>query len=181
MLQNLYYKGKENRTMSLNTPEEHHPLPDVADNFKRIWNTPEKHHPSPNVADNFNAPEVVDSDDMEIDDDCMETNYILCKNSANTPKRTRTICGGGSYKVRNRRYGQRRGQEKSTRKDSDEKKEVFPQDAGGIHVSILPPEKRRDHGPNLQTTRLSRGQGRGYKTRSEKNSEQSHIQVRCLV
>ena len=67
------------------------------------------------------------------------------------------------------------------RQDSDEKKEVFPQDAGGIHVSILSPEKRRDHGPNIQTTRLSRRQGRGYKTRSEESSEQSQIQVRCLV
>ena len=34
-----------------------------------------------NVADKiiWNAPEVADSDDMEIDDDCMETNYALQK------------------------------------------------------------------------------------------------------
>ena len=38
-----------------------------------------------------------------------------------------------------------------------------------------------DHGPNLQTTRLSRRQGGGYKARSEKSSEQSQIQVRCPV
>ena len=52
---------------------------------------------------------------------------------------------------------------------------------GGIHVSILPPEKRRGHGPNLQTIRLSRRQGGGYKARSEESSEESQIQVRCPV
>ena len=58
-----------------NTPEEHRPSSNVADNI----NTPQEHHPLPNVADNFNAPEAVDSDDMDIDDDCMETNYTLQK------------------------------------------------------------------------------------------------------
>ena len=44
----------------------------VAENF----NTPEEHHPG---ADNFNTPEAAESDDMDIDDDCMETNYTLQK------------------------------------------------------------------------------------------------------
>ena len=48
-------------------------------------------------------------------------------------------------------------------------------------MSIIPLEKRRDHGPNLQTTGLSHRQGRGYKTCSEESCEQSQIQVRCPV
>ena len=48
-------------------PPQVTPLPNVADNF----NTPEEHHPG---ADHFNAPEAAESDDMDIDDDCMETN-----------------------------------------------------------------------------------------------------------
>ena len=47
---------------------------------------------------------------------------------------------GESYKVRNQRYGKKRGQEESRPQDSDEKKEMFPQDAGGVYVSILPLE-----------------------------------------
>ena len=60
-----------------NTPDDHHHSPNVADNF----NTSEENHPS---ADNFNAPEFADGDDMDIDDDCMETNYTLqqfCKHA----------------------------------------------------------------------------------------------------
>ena len=66
------------------------PADNVADNFKRIWNTTEEHHPSPNVADNFNTPEehhpdadnfntteAAESDDMDIDDDFVESNYTL--------------------------------------------------------------------------------------------------------
>ena len=44
---------------------------------------------------------------------------------------------GESYKIRNQRYGQKRGQEESRRQDSDEKKEMFPQDSGGVYVSKL--------------------------------------------
>ena len=46
-----------------------------------MWNTPEEHHSSHNGADNFNTPEAAESDDMDIDDDCMETNYKFCKHA----------------------------------------------------------------------------------------------------
>ena len=53
------------------------------DNVTYNFNTPEEHHPSSNVADNFednsNTPKAAESDDMDIDDDCMETNYTLQK------------------------------------------------------------------------------------------------------
>ena len=58
-----------------------YPSSNVADNFKRMWNTPEEHNSSHNGADKiiWNASEAAESDDMEIDDDCMETNYTLQK------------------------------------------------------------------------------------------------------
>ena len=78
-----------------NTPEEHHLSPNVADNF----NTSEEHHHSPNVADNFNTPEAAESDDMDIDDDCMQTRL----------SRDGRYVEGESYKVRNQRYEKKRG------------------------------------------------------------------------
>ena len=119
---------------------------------------------------------------MDIDDDCMETNYMttLQKFCRHAKKGHRQYVEGESYKVRNQRYGQKCGQEEGTWPDSHEKKEVFPrvfpQNAGGVFVSILPPEKLRDHDQNLQITRLSRRPGS-----SEESIEQSQIQVRCPV
>ena len=69
------HRPSRNVADNFNTPQEHHPSPNVAVNF----NTHEEHHHSPNGVDNFNAPEAADSDDMDIDDDCMEANYTLQK------------------------------------------------------------------------------------------------------
>ena len=48
------------------------PVDNVADNFNTPEEHPREHHPG---ANNFNTPEAAESDDMDIDDDCMETNY----------------------------------------------------------------------------------------------------------